>query len=96
MSYHFFGYDHEAGSIFDKFWLPETGLLCAVGEVTSENLSDINLYPDKQFSIGDYFITTGDCDELFVYGPFENVEAALNYGVQYLGVVSFRSPPEAM
>ena len=94
MAFQYFGYDREANSIEEKFSFPDEGLLCMVSEVTPENFFELNNPHKNTFSFGDYFVSSGSCGHIEIYGPFTDVRSAFEFAKKKFGVVSFRSLPE--
>lgn len=87
----FLGYDREALTVEEKLGFSEEGLLCMVSEISNENIGHLKTEFNLNCSLGQFFVSTGFCEQVKLHGPFDNIQEAFSFAEQRLGVVSFRT-----
>lgn len=90
----FLGYSGEKDpsgqlEIFDSEKTP----ICMVQEVTEILMEELETRSVYDFKLEDWILTTEDQEGTKCYGPFLNMQEALDYGYKNMGVERFLSAP---
>lgn len=88
-----YGYDDSMPADASPFDLPEQGLVCMVWQVGQADVEHMKEHGLSDFKAGSWAMSTGGHDETIVHGPFENMEAAFEYGRTDFGATRYRQAP---
>jgi hypothetical protein len=90
----YFGYNRERlpGELMSEF--PVEDMLCMVSIINEQNIVPIMEETNLNFELGQWFLSEKlEHDKHVVHGPFDEIEAAFDFGRIELGVVSYRAAP---
>ncbi|MGF1756522.1 hypothetical protein L4D76_00950 [Photobacterium sagamiensis] len=90
----YFGYGRERQPDESPFELSAEGLVCVVSNIVEKNQQPLIQESGIYFALGQWIVSQyNEFHEVTVYGPFDDKLAALDYGREQLGVVSYHSFP---
>lgn len=62
---------------------------CMVSNVTRDTVKELGHYGLR---VGDWFLSSGQCDKVIVYGPYKNADIACEEAQAKFGVTKLTSP----
>lgn len=91
----FLGYSRERLPDESPFDLSTDGLCCLVMELDSLKAKTLNqMHNTDTFISGMVIVTSGECSNVQMAGPFDSLEEAFEYARIEHGAIRFQSQPE--
>lgn len=88
-----FGYSKSLEDAQATFDSNTDHLVCMAKTVESRDVIELKQEFGVECKVDQWVVSTGRCGDIKIHGPFDTIDAAMAYGVEGLGVVSWRSPP---
>ena len=67
--------------------------VCMINQVSNKHLKALQKEGHTKLQLGDWFASAGQCYNLKIFGPFDDVENALNFCKDTYNISNFSSLP---
>lgn len=91
----YFGYPDERPARQSPFEIDTQSICCMVTKLNQFAADSLN-HPEQKltFQDGDYIVTSGNCSDIQLEGPYASVEEAFDIAKEKFGAIRFMGKPE--
>lgn len=91
----FIGFNRERAQDMTPFDLDQDAICCLVSILSSGAAKSLNeMHNTNKFESDQVIVTTGNCSDIKLAGPFSSLEAAFEFSRTTYGAVRFQTEPQ--